>query len=103
MKGGAGTLNPGRFVRAIGPEPWKGAYVQPPRRPKEGRYGDNPNRLQHYYQYQVVLKPSPDDLQDLYLGSLKALGIYLRKNDVRFVADDWQSPPLGAWGLGLEV
>jgi glycyl-tRNA synthetase alpha chain len=103
MEMGAGTFHTATFLRAIGPEPWRAAYVQPSRRPKDGRYGDNPNRLQHYYQYQVVLKPSPDDLQDLYLGSLKALGIDLRKNDVRFVEDDWESPTLGAWGLGWEV
>src|SRR5712671_4384343 len=103
MEVGAGTFHTATFLRAIGPEPWRAAYVQPSRRPKDGRYGDNPNRLQHYYQYQVVLKPSPDDLQDLYLGSLKALGIDLRKNDVRFVEDDWESPTLGAWGLGWEV
>src|SRR6266481_7662254 len=103
MEVGAGTFHTATFLRAIGPEPWKAAYVQPSRRPKDGRYGENPNRLQHYYQYQVVLKPSPDDLQDLYLGSLKALGIDLRKNDVRFVEDDWESPTLGAWGLGWEV
>src|SRR6266496_3854710 len=103
MEMGAGTFHTATFLRAIGPEPWKAAYVQPSRRPKDGRYGDNPNRLQHYYQYQVVLKPSPEDLQDLYLGSLKALGIDLRKNDVRFVEDDWESPTLGAWGLGWEV
>src|SRR5216110_2728241 len=103
MEVGAGTFHTATFLRAIGPEPWKAAYVQPSRRPKDGRYGDNPNRLQHYYQYQVVLKPSPDDLQELYLGSLKALGIDLRKNDVRFVEDDWESPTLGAWWLGWEV
>src|SRR5216110_3224249 len=103
MEVGAGTFHTATFLRAIGPEPWKAAYVQPSRRPKDGRYGDNPNRLQHYYQYQVVLKPSPEDLQDLYLGSLKALGIELRKNDIRFVEDDWESPTLGAWGLGWEV
>ncbi len=103
MEMGAGTFHTATFLRAIGPEPWKAAYVQPSRRPKDGRYGDNPNRLQHYYQYQVVLKPSPEDLQDLYLGSLKALGIDLRKNDIRFVEDDWESPTLGAWGLGWEV
>jgi len=103
MEMGAGTFHTATFLRAIGPEPWRAAYVQPSRRPKDGRYGDNPNRLQHYYQYQVVLKPSPDDLQDLYLGSLKALGIDLRRNDVRFVEDDWESPTLGAWGLGWEV
>src|SRR5216110_680493 len=103
MEVGAGTFHTATFLRAIGPEPWRAAYVQPSRRPKDGRYGDNPNRLQHFYQYQVVLKPSPDDLQELYLGSLKALGIDLRKNDVRFVEDDWESPTLGAWGLGWEV
>src|SRR5213596_268250 len=103
MEVGAGTFHTATFLRAIGPEPWRAAYVQPSRRPKDGRYGENPNRLQHYYQYQVVLKPSPDDLQDLYLDSLKALGIDLRKNDVRFVEDDWESPTLGAWGLGWEV
>jgi glycyl-tRNA synthetase alpha chain len=103
MEMGAGTFHTATFLRAIGPEPWKAAYVQPSRRPKDGRYGDNPNRLQHYYQYQVALKPSPDDFQDLYLGSLRTLGIDLRKNDVRFVEDDWESPTLGAWGLGWEV
>ena len=100
---GAGTFHPATFLRAIGPEPWNAAYVQPSRRPKDGRYGENPNRLQHYYQYQVVLKPSPDDIQDLYLQSLEALGITLREHDVRFVEDDWESPTLGAWGLGWEV
>jgi len=103
MEMGAGTFHTATFLRAIGPEPWNAAYVQPSRRPKDGRYGDNPNRLQHYYQYQVVLKPSPDDIQDLYLGSLRALGIDPRKNDIRFVEDDWESPTLGAWGLGWEV
>ena len=103
MEVGAGTFHTATFLRAIGPEPWKAAYVQPSRRPKDGRYGDNPNRLQHYYQFQVAMKPSPLDLQDLYLGSLKALGIDLRKNDIRFVEDDWESPTLGAWGLGWEV
>ena len=103
MEMGAGTFHTATFLRAIGPEPWKAAYVQPSRRPKDGRYGENPNRLQHYYQYQVVLKPSPDDIQDLYLLSLETLGIDLRKNDVRFVEDDWESPTLGAWGLGWEV
>ena len=104
MEMGAGTFHTATFLRAIGTEPWKAAYVQPSRRPKDGRYGDNPNRLQHYYQYQVVLKPSPDDIQDLYLGSLKkALGIDPRKNDIRFVEDDWESPTLGASGLGWEV
>jgi glycyl-tRNA synthetase alpha chain len=100
---GAGTFHPATFLRALGPEPWRAAYVQPSRRPKDGRYGDNPNRLQHYYQYQVVLKPSPDDIQDLYLASLAKLGIDLKQNDVRFVEDDWESPTLGAWGLGWEV
>lgn len=100
---GAGTFHPATFLRALGPEPWKAAYVQPSRRPKDGRYGDNPNRLQHYYQYQVVLKPSPDDIQDRYLGSLRALGIDPREHDIRFVEDDWESPTLGAWGLGWEV
>ncbi|MHB1062845.1 MAG: glycine--tRNA ligase subunit alpha, partial [Thiobacillus sp.] len=89
--------------RALGPEPWKAAYVQPSRRPKDGRYGDNPNRLQHYYQFQVVLKPAPADILELYLGSLEALGFDLKKNDVRFVEDDWENPTLGAWGLGWEV
>jgi glycyl-tRNA synthetase alpha chain len=100
---GAGTFHTATFLRAIGPEPWNAAYVQPSRRPKDGRYGENPNRLQHYYQYQVVLKPSPDDIQDLYLKSLEALGIALKEHDVRFVEDDWESPTLGAWGLGWEV
>jgi len=100
---GAGTFHTATFLRAIGPEHWKAAYVQPSRRPKDGRYGDNPNRLQHYYQYQVVLKPSPDDIQDLYLESLRALGIDTSVHDVRFVEDDWESPTLGAWGLGWEV
>lgn len=103
MEMGAGTFHTATFLRAIGPEPWNAAYVQPSRRPKDGRYGDNPNRLQHYYQYQVVLKPSPEELQDLYLGSLRALGVDPRKNDIRFVEDDWESPTLGAWGLGWEV
>jgi glycyl-tRNA synthetase alpha chain len=100
---GAGTSHPATFLRALGPEPWRAAYVQPSRRPKDGRYGDNPNRLQHYYQYQVVLKPSPPDILDLYLGSLVALGFDLQANDVRFVEDDWENPTLGAWGLGWEV
>ena len=100
---GAGTFHTATFLRALGPEPWRAAYVQPSRRPKDGRYGENPNRLQHYYQCQVALKPSPDDIQDLYLKSLAALGIDLRKNDIRFVEDDWESPTLGAWGLGWEV
>ena len=103
MEVGAGTFHTGTFLRAIGPEPWRAAYVQPSRRPKDGRYGENPNRLQHYYQYQVVLKPAPENILDLYLGSLEALGLDLKKNDVRFVEDDWESPTLGAWGLGWEV
>jgi glycyl-tRNA synthetase alpha chain len=103
MEVGAGTFHTATFLRAIGPEPWKAAYVQPSRRPKDGRYGDNPNRLQHYYQYQVIMKPSPRDFQQLYLGSLEALGIDLGANDIRFVEDDWESPTLGAWGLGWEV
>ena len=100
---GAGTFHPATFLRAVGPEPWQAAYVQPSRRPTDGRYGENPNRSQHYYQLQVVLKPSPDNIQDLYLNSLKALGINLLKNDIRFVEDNWESPTLGAWGLGWEV
>jgi glycyl-tRNA synthetase alpha chain len=100
---GAGTFHTATFLRAIGPEPWSAAYVQPSRRPKDGRYGENPNRLQHYYQFQVVLKPSPDDIQALYLQSLEALGIDLSEHDTRFVEDDWESPTLGAWGLGWEV
>ena len=100
---GAGTSHPATFLRALGPEPWNAAYVQPSRRPKDGRYGENPNRLQHYYQYQVVLKPSPPNILDLYLGSLETLGFDLQKNDVRFVEDDWENPTLGAWGLGWEV
>jgi glycyl-tRNA synthetase alpha chain len=103
MEVGAGTFHTATFLRAIGPEPWNAAYVQPSRRPKDGRYGENPNRLQHYYQYQVVMKPSPDDLQNLYLESLYALGIDPLANDIRFVEDDWESPSLGAWGLGWEV
>ncbi len=103
MEMGAGTFHTATFLRAIGPEPWNAAYVQPSRRPKDGRYGDNPNRLQHYYQYQVVLKPSPGAFQELYLGSLRALGVDPRTNDIRFVEDDWESPTLGAWGLGWEV
>ncbi len=103
MEVGAGTSHTATFLRALGPEPWRAAYVQPSRRPKDGRYGDNPNRLQHYYQYQVVLKPSPPAILDLYLGSLRALGFDLRENDVRFVEDDWENPTLGAWGLGWEV
>lgn len=100
---GAGTFHPATFLRAIGPEPWNAAYVQPSRRPTDGRYGENPNRLQHYYQYQVVLKPSPDNIQELYLGSLRYLGFDLLEHDIRFVEDNWESPTLGAWGLGWEV
>ena len=103
MEMGAGTFHPATFLRAIGPEPWKTAYVQPSRRPTDGRYGENPNRLQHYYQFQVLLKPSPSDIQDLYLESLTEIGIDLTKHDVRFVEDNWESPTLGAWGLGWEV
>ena len=103
MEVGAGTFHTATFLRAIGPEPWKAAYVQPSRRPKDGRYGDNPNRLQHYYQYQVVLKPSPLEIQELYLQSLKSLGVNPLEHDIRFVEDDWESPTLGAWGLGWEV
>ena len=103
MEMGAGTFHTATFLRAIGPEPWRAAYVQPSRRPKDGRYGENPNRLQHYYQYQVVLKPSPPKIQDLYLESLEVLGIDPQVNDIRFVEDDWESPTLGAWGLGWEV
>jgi glycyl-tRNA synthetase alpha chain len=103
MEVGAGTFHTATFLRAIGPEPWRAAYVQPSRRPKDGRYGENPNRLQHYYQYQVVLKPSPEDIQERYLASLGALGIDAREHDIRFVEDDWESPTLGAWGLGWEV
>ena len=100
---GAGTFHTATFLRALGPEPWNAAYVQPSRRPKDGRYGDNPNRLQHYYQYQVVLKPSPDDIQNRYLDSLRVLGVDPKQHDIRFVEDDWESPTLGAWGLGWEV
>jgi glycyl-tRNA synthetase alpha chain len=100
---GAGTFNPATFLRALGPEPWNVAYVEPSRRPTDGRYGDNPNRLQHYYQYQVILKPSPLNIQDLYLDSLKNFGIDPLDHDIRFVEDDWESPTLGAWGLGWEV
>jgi glycyl-tRNA synthetase alpha chain len=100
---GAGTFNPATFLRALGPEPWHVAYVEPSRRPTDGRYGDNPNRLQHYYQYQVILKPSPVNVQDIYLDSLRYLGIQLEEHDVRFVEDDWESPTLGASGLGWEV
>lgn len=100
---GAGTFHPATFLRALGPEPWRAAYPQPCRRPTDGRYGDNPNRMQHYYQYQVVLKPSPDNIQDLYLESLSRLGINPKQHDIRFIQDDWESPTLGAWGLGWEV
>jgi glycyl-tRNA synthetase alpha chain len=103
MEMGAGTFHPATVLRALGPDPWRAAYVQPCRRPTDGRYGENPNRLGHYYQYQVVLKPSPPDLQDLYLGSLREIGIDPLKHDIRFVEDDWESPTLGAWGLGWEV
>ncbi|MCE2509991.1 MAG: glycine--tRNA ligase subunit alpha [Alphaproteobacteria bacterium] len=103
MEMGAGTFHPATTLRALGPKPWRAAYVQPSRRPSDGRYGENPNRLQHYYQFQVILKPSPDDVQDVYLESLKALGIDSTLHDIRFVEDDWESPTLGAWGLGWEV
>jgi glycyl-tRNA synthetase alpha chain len=100
---GAGTFNPATFLRVLGPEPWKVAYVEPSRRPTDGRYGENPNRLQHYYQFQVILKPSPMNILDLYLDSLKSFGINPQQHDIRFVEDDWESPTLGAWGLGWEV
>ena len=103
MEVGAGTSHTATFLRALGPEPWKAAYVQPSRRPKDGRYGENPNRYQQYYQYQVVLKPAPSNILELYLGSLEALGFDLKENDIRFVEDDWENPTLGAWGLGWEV
>jgi glycyl-tRNA synthetase alpha chain len=103
MEVGAGTFHPATFLRAIGPEPWNAAFVQPSRRPTDGRYGENPNRLQHYYQFQVILKPSPKEIQDLYLQSLAEIGIDLQTHDVRFVEDNWESPTLGAWGLGWEV
>jgi glycyl-tRNA synthetase alpha chain len=103
MEMGAGTFHPATTLRSLGPKPWRAAYVQPCRRPKDGRYGENPNRLQHYYQFQVILKPSPPDIQDIYLDSLVAIGIDPRKHDIRFVEDDWESPTLGAWGLGWEV
>ena len=103
MEVGAGTFHPATTLRALGPEPWRAAYVQPSRRPTDGRYGENPNRLQHYYQFQVILKPNPPDLQELYLKSLYAIGIDLTLHDIRFVEDDWESPTLGAWGLGWEV
>ncbi|NLU51138.1 MAG: glycine--tRNA ligase subunit alpha [Syntrophomonadaceae bacterium] len=100
---GAGTMNPATFLRALGPEPWNVAYVEPSRRPTDGRYGENPNRLQHYYQYQVILKPSPDDVIEIYVDSLRRLGIEPRQHDIRLVEDNWESPTLGAWGLGWEV
>ena len=103
MEVGAGTFHPATTLRALGPRPWSAAYVQPSRRPKDGRYGENPNRLQHYYQFQVILKPSPANIQELYLASLDAIGIDTSVNDIRFVEDDWESPTLGAWGLGWEV
>ncbi len=103
MEVGAGTFHPATLLKALGPEPWKAAYVQPSRRPTDGRYGENPNRLQHYYQYQVVIKPSPKEIQDMYLESLKRFGLDLLEHDIRFVEDDWESPTLGAWGLGWEV
>lgn len=103
MEVGAGTFHPATFIRAIGPEPWRCAYVQPSRRPTDGRYGENPNRLQHYFQFQVLLKPSPDNFQELYLGSLEALGFDSLVHDIRFVEDNWESPTLGAWGMGWEV
>jgi glycyl-tRNA synthetase alpha chain len=102
MEVGAGTFHPATTLRSLGPKPWKAAYAQPSRRPKDGRYGENPNRLQHYYQFQVILKPSPENLQDLYLDSLRAIGVDTALHDVRFVEDDWESPTLGAWGLGWE-
>ncbi|WP_265515919.1 glycine--tRNA ligase subunit alpha [Nitratireductor luteus] len=102
MEVGAGTFHPATTLRSLGPKPWNAAYVQPSRRPKDGRYGENPNRLQHYYQYQVILKPNPSNLQELYLGSLQAIGLDMATHDVRFVEDDWESPTLGAWGLGWE-
>ena len=103
MEVGAGTFHPATTLRALGPRPWNAAYVQPSRRPKDGRYGENPNRLQHYYQFQVIMKPSPPDILDLYLQSLSRIGIDPMLHDIRFVEDDWESPTLGAWGLGWEV
>ncbi|OGL39097.1 MAG: glycine--tRNA ligase subunit alpha [Candidatus Schekmanbacteria bacterium GWA2_38_9] len=100
---GAGTFNPATFLRVLGPEPWRAAYVEPSRRPADGRYGENPNRLQHYYQFQVIMKPSPENIQNMYIDSLKSFGIDPLKHDIRFVEDDWESPTLGAWGLGWEV
>ncbi|MCL2145000.1 MAG: glycine--tRNA ligase subunit alpha [Endomicrobia bacterium] len=103
LEKGAGTFNPATFLKALGPKPWNVAYVEPSRRPTDGRYGENPNRLQHYYQYQVIMKPAPKDIQQIYLESLKAIGLDPKKHDIRFVEDDWESPTLGAWGLGWEV
>ncbi|MCX5777632.1 MAG: glycine--tRNA ligase subunit alpha [Elusimicrobia bacterium] len=103
LEKGAGTFNPATFLRCLGPKPWAVAYVEPSRRPSDGRYGENPNRLQHYYQFQVIIKPAPADIQKLYLASLKAIGLDPRRHDIRFVEDDWESPTLGAWGLGWEV
>ena len=103
MEMGAGTFHPATTLRALGPKAWRAAYVQPSRRPKDGRYGENPNRLQHYYQFQVILKPSPPDIQALYLDSLRAIGVNVANHDIRFVEDDWESPTLAAWGLGWEV
>src|SRR5579862_1304862 len=103
MEKGAGTFNPATFLRCLGPEPWSAAYVEPSRRPTDGRYGENPNRLQRYYQYQVVIKPPPAQIQSIYLSSLKEIGIDPKRHDIRFVEDDWESPTLGAWGLGWEV
>ena len=103
LEKGAGTFNPATFLRCLGPNPWKVAYVEPSRRPTDGRYGENPNRLQHYYQFQVILKPAPENVQQLYLNSLKAIGLDPKEHDIRFVEDDWESPTLGAWGLGWEV
>ncbi|OGS21899.1 MAG: glycine--tRNA ligase subunit alpha [Elusimicrobia bacterium RIFOXYA2_FULL_39_19] len=103
LEKGAGTFNPATFLRSLGPKPWNACYVEPSRRPADGRYGENPNRLQHYYQYQVIMKPAPANIQQLYLSSLTAIGLKLKEHDVRFVEDDWESPTLGAWGLGWEV
>ncbi|TDA70199.1 MAG: glycine--tRNA ligase subunit alpha [Clostridia bacterium] len=103
LEKGAGTMHPATFLRALGPEPWRVAYVEPSRRPTDGRYGENPNRLQHYYQYQVILKPGPEDVQEVYLASLAGLGLDIREHDVRFVEDNWEAPTLGAWGVGWEV
>ncbi|MCA6084840.1 glycine--tRNA ligase subunit alpha [Candidatus Endomicrobiellum agilis] len=103
LEKGAGTFNPATFLRSLGPQPWNAAYIEPSRRPADGRYGENPNRLQHYYQFQVIMKPAPKNIQRIYLESLKAVGLDPKKHDVRFVEDDWESPTLGAWGLGWEV